>query len=150
MIYISHRGNITGKDSNRENTIEYINEALSRNFYVEVDIRSFNMRWYLGHDTPQEEVDNNFLNNKKIFVHAKNSEALLRLTELNLICEYFWHNVDDYTLTSNANVWVYPNKPLLKNSFCVLPEQGYNGNINLCKGICSDNIDFYKNKQILS
>jgi hypothetical protein len=27
-------------------------------------------------------------------------------------CHYFWHQEDDYTITSKGFIWVYPGKPL--------------------------------------
>ena len=59
-------------------------------------------------------------------------------------CHYFWHEEDDYTITSKGFIWTYPGKKLFSNSICVLPENANYKNIN-CKGICSDFIDKYKN-----
>ena len=38
MFYISHRGNLKGPDRQNENKIEYINNALKKNFDVEIDL----------------------------------------------------------------------------------------------------------------
>ena len=38
MFFISHRGNINGPEPKNENKIEYINEAMSKNFDVEIDL----------------------------------------------------------------------------------------------------------------
>ena len=57
---------------------------------------------------------------------------------------YFWHQEDDYTITSRGFIWTYPGKKLFPNSICVLPEHANYKDIN-CKGICSDFIDKYKN-----
>ena len=32
---------------------------------------------------------------------------------------YFWHQEDDYTLTSEGYVWVYPGKPLIKKDLTI-------------------------------
>ena len=56
----------------------------------------------------------------------------------------FWHQKDDFVLTSKGFVWTYPNKSLYSNSVCVLPELGYKGDITKCYAICSDNIQNYK------
>ena len=58
-------------------------------------------------------------------------------------CHYFWHQEDDYTITSKGIIWTYPGKLLLKNSICVLPEL-FNKQILNCLGICSDYIQNYK------
>ena len=36
--------------------------------------------------------------------------------------EYFWHQNDDFILTSSNFIWTYPGKHLTKNSIAVLPE----------------------------
>ena len=58
-------------------------------------------------------------------------------------CHYFWHEEDDYTITSKGIFWVYPGKTLIKNSICVLPELSSYNDFN-CLGICSDFIMNYK------
>ena len=39
MLLISHRGNLNGIQKKRENSPTYINEALSKGYDVEVDVR---------------------------------------------------------------------------------------------------------------
>ena len=53
MIRVAHRGNTRGRKPSEENSPEYVQEALSKGFHVEVDVRLFNEEWYLGHDDPQ-------------------------------------------------------------------------------------------------
>ena len=36
--YIAHRGNVNGKNESRENSPDYIMEAISLGFYVEIDV----------------------------------------------------------------------------------------------------------------
>jgi len=57
---------------------------------------------------------------------------------------YFWHQEDDYTITSEGYIWTYPGKKLFNKSICVLPETHDYKNLN-CLGICSDFIEKYKN-----
>ena len=142
MYLISHRGNINGIHKNEENKPEYINIALNHNYDVEVDVRFEKGKFFLGHDFNQYEIDKNFLLNKKIWCHAKTPEALLALKEIS--AHYFWHQEDDYTLTSKGFIWTYPGKKLLLKSICVLPEIASYKKIN-CVGICSDFIEKYKN-----
>jgi hypothetical protein len=47
MLFISHRGNINGADPTKENSPQYIEEALQKNFEVEVDVRFLNNSFYL-------------------------------------------------------------------------------------------------------
>ena len=142
MYLISHRGNINGIQKNEENKPEYINRALEKGFDVEIDVRFSNGKFFLGHDFDQYEIDHKFLSNKKIWCHAKTSEALLALHETD--AHYFWHQEDDYTITSKGYIWTYPGKKLFSKSICVLPEKANYKEIN-CMGICSDFIERYKN-----
>jgi len=142
MYLISHRGNINGIQKDEENKPEYINKALEKGFDVEIDVRFSKGKFFLGHDFNQYEIDYNFLSNKKIWCHAKTSEALLALYGTN--AHYFWHQEDDYTITSKGYIWTYPGKKLFSKSICVLPEIANYKEIN-CMGICSDFIERYKN-----
>ena len=83
MYLISHRGNINGIQKERENDPLYINEAINKGYDVEVDVRFENNRFFLGHDKNQFEIIKDFLKNKKIWCHAKTSEALLALNNTN-------------------------------------------------------------------
>ena len=56
----------------------------------------------------------------------------------------FFHEEASATLTSRGVIWTFPNKKLMPNSVCVMPEHGYNGNLDECLGICSDYIKEYK------
>ncbi len=60
MILISHRGNITGANPSRENSPDYIQEALEADYNVEIDVWYKDKKWNLGHDEPQYEVESNF------------------------------------------------------------------------------------------
>lgn len=141
MILISHRGNLRGPNKSRENSPEYINEAQNNGYNIEIDVWFTNNKFYLGHDEPIYEIEKNFLNNNKLWCHAKNIEAMEALKRIGAI--YFWHQNDDVVLTSNGYFWTYPGKKLLKNSICVLPETTNLENID-CSGVCSDFIEKYK------
>jgi len=142
MILISHRGNITGQQPDLENHPNYITKALSLRYNVEIDVW-YNNGFYLGHDNPQYKIDVNFLINSNLWCHAKNGDALHEMSKYDSI-HYFWHEDDDYTLTSKGFIWTYPKKLLYYNSVCVLPEYGYNGSLQNCYAICSDNIKQYR------
>lgn len=142
MKLISHRGNINGKQSDLENSPKYIENAIKQGYDVEIDIWYTN-GFYLGHDTPTYKVDVKYLQNNKLWCHAKNGEALYEMRKIdNIHC--FWHQDDDMTLTSKGYIWTYPKKSLYYNGICVLPEQGYVGELDKCYGICSDFIKEYK------
>ena len=120
MILITHRGNIQGPNKDSENSPDYIREALSMGFNVEVDAHLTNNRLYLGHNEPTHLISEDFLNNKKLWSHAKNFNALSCFLELKFHC--FWHEGDDYTITSKGFIWAYPSKLGLHNTIAVIPE----------------------------
>ena len=107
-----------------------------------MDVRYNKGKFFLGHDYDQYEIDKNFLLNEKIWCHAKTTIALSALHQIG--AHYFWHQEDDYTITSKGFIWTYPGKKLLPNSICVLPEDANYIEIN-CLGICSDFIEKYLN-----
>lgn len=102
---ISHRGNIDGRNIERENSISFIDEAINLNFDVEIDLWLLDKNLFLGHDKPQYEIDFNFLveRKNKLWVHAKNLEVIpfLRFEDLN----WFWHENDKMVLTSKGYPW---------------------------------------------
>jgi hypothetical protein len=143
MKWIAHRGNINGINVERENHPDYIDEAISLGYDVEIDMWWIEGKIYLGHDIPQYEVDDEWLEQRinKLWVHCKNTELLnwIRNTTLH----YFWHEEDTLTLTSKQHVWVYPGKQPIIGSIAVMPELN-NDDISTCLGICSDYIEKYK------
>lgn len=145
MILISHRGNINGRKIEKENTEEYILEAINKGYNVEIDVWYFNDKWYLGHNEPEKLIDFNFLLNPKFWIHAKSIDTLYELIKHKEL-KIFYHYTDNVTLTSNNLLWTFPGKRLTKLSIAVLPE---NTNYEIdelknCYGICSDNIQKYK------
>jgi hypothetical protein len=158
MKFISHRGNIDGilQDSTeRENSPAYIDEAIDGGFDVEVDIRLINGYvppgdFYLGHDHPKYEVTLDWLIERKnsLWLHAKNVDALGWFLNSNIGWNTFWHQEDNYTITSNGYIWVYPGKLPCKGSIIVMPEKtDYKWKtMRRCAGICSDNIGKYRDE----
>jgi len=142
MKYIAHRGNLTGP-SPLENSPDYIVKALEKGFECECDVWFENGKWWLGHDTPQYEIDNDFLWKEGLWIHAKNLKALekLKSTKLN----YFWHENDNYTLTSHGYIWAYPGSPISDETICVMPERASytHDQIRRATGVCSDYVEKY-------
>jgi hypothetical protein len=141
MILISHRGNLSGPNESRENSPEYIIEALSMGYNVEVDVWHKDECFWLGHDKPQYQTDYKFLMEEKLWCHAKNPEAIVKMKKFAI--HYFWHEEDTLALTSKNYIWTYPNKQPIVGSIAVMPEL-FNDNISLCIGVCSDYIQNYK------
>lgn len=146
MIFISHRGNTIGKYPDKENHPKYVLKAVNEGYECEIDVWSVRDRLYLGHDVPQYEVNLEFLQNNKLWCHAKNVNALEYMLLHNVHC--FWHQEDDYTITSKGVIWTYPGNKLTNNSICVMPEKFQTSGEDdfSCKGICSDYIKKYKEK----
>lgn len=145
MILISHRGNLNGPNPKRENSPEYIDEAIRAGYNVEVDVWVIEGSIFLGHDEPQYGVDMTWLRNRitELWIHCKNIEAIEWFNNLNSEFNYFWHQEDTVTLTSRRWIWVYPGKQPIKYSIAVMPEIN-NDDLSECRGICSDYIQNYK------
>ena len=142
--YISHRGNTDGKIGNAENSPDYVLNALNKGYEVEIDVWLVGDLFYLGHDKPLYLIQESFLENEKFWCHAKNEEVFYQMLA-NPKIHCFWHQTDDYTLTSKGIPWVFPGKKVNEHSIWVLPEKTPFSNIIIkCLGICSDNISKYK------
>jgi hypothetical protein len=142
-ILISHRGNLEGPISKLENAPEYIDNALSLGYQVEIDIWSIDGVLFLGHDKPIHGITQHWLNKRahKLWVHCKNVEAIEWFNSIGGF-NYFWHQEDTVTLTSRNYIWAYPGKQPIKGSIAVMPEL-YKDNLTECIGICSDYIKEY-------
>lgn len=146
MILIAHRGNLNGIDKSTENSPEHIQKCIELGYDVEIDLRNINGEYFLGHDNPDYKIDLEWMYyySNNLWIHCKNNQALFELS-MKPTFNYFWHNIDDFTLTRRGYIWTYPDKELTTNSVCVLPEW----NIPVeeltnfhpkCYGICSDYI----------
>ena len=148
MKYIAHRGLTQGPDKKLENHPTQITKALHQGFDCEIDLWVVHTELWLGHDEPQYQVDEKFIKQLGLWIHAKNVDALrwLRVTD----CNYFWHENDQYTLTSHKWIWTYPGKELTSISVMVMPETVDN-TLAICKNarcyaICSDYVEQIKNQ----
>lgn len=148
--FIAHRGNINGKNSERENSPSYIEEALSLGLDVEIDVWVIGEKTMLGHDYPQYEIKREFLMNDRLWCHAKNVEALVMAIQHKDKIHCFFHHSDDYTITSRGIIWSYTGKKIGEEIICVMPENGKYSQVELqcCLGICSDHILYYKSDPV--
>lgn len=147
MILISHRGNLDGANKSAENNPSYIDIAINKGFQVEVDVWYKENQLYLGHDYPEHKIDFTWLKTriKFLWVHCKNTDAIIFFKNVKEIFNYFWHETDTVTLTSLNYIWAYPGKQPIKESIAVMPEIN-NDLLTDCIGICSDKIIFYNDK----
>lgn len=150
MILISHRGNTTGPIKDMENNPTYIDNAIKNGFQVEVDVwytKNENnvLELFLGHDEPQYAVSFKWLIDRitKLWIHCKNIDAILFFKNCKHDFNYFWHENDTITLTSQNDIWAFPGKQPIEQSIAVMPEI-FNDDITKAKGICSDLIKNYK------
>jgi len=147
MILISHRGNIDGRKVPFENRPSYIDEAIEAGYNVEIDVwfKSDSGKLYLGHDSPDYEIDIDWLDSRstKLWIHCKNMDALSYFNKIDTFGEfnYFSHDVDMGVLTSYGYIW---STNLYDNGILVLPEVFDKTPIKTTIGICSDIIQNYK------
>jgi hypothetical protein len=137
---IAHRGNLYGPNPERENMPEYIDEAISKGFDVEIDVWLISGQVLLGHDRGEHHINIQFLRERSgsLWCHAKNLEALVFLNKNGF--HVFSHDNDDYILTSKGYIWAYPGKPITTDTVCVMPERAdyTQDEIRNCVGVCSD------------
>ena len=100
MFIISHRGNTNGVNKKLENDPAHLQSLSDMGIDVEIDVWFDGEQLFLGHDEPEHKIDLDFLRNEKFWCHAKNLLALEYMLENKIHC--FWHQSDDYTLTSNG------------------------------------------------
>jgi hypothetical protein len=168
MTYIiSHRGNLKGPEPTFENKISFLKDALSRGYYIEIDVRVKDENFYLGHDDPKEMLGSflDFSSEENIYIHCKDIRSFLMMREYYPKSIIFSHNTDNAVLTSNRKLWIHPKtlpylfeefqagkleNHLISNAIAVLPEsQKLWYNVDAIKflrkfwGICTDHpIDY--------
>ena len=140
MKLIAHKGNINGPDPSRENTPEQIEYCIKNGYDVEIDIwYDVDGKLWLGHCEPQYEITWWWLAGLQphLWIHCKDFRTLNEFVVNTSGYNYFWHQGDDYTLTSKRHIWSSPGKPYNENTVIVeedpLALHDYN-----CYGICSD------------
>jgi hypothetical protein len=139
MKLIAHRGNINGPNPEQENQPEYIKDTLNQGYDCEIDVRYINNQLYLGHDHPDYLISLDFLitNSDKFWIHCKNIDALDYLIQFNQL-NIFWHQEDQYTLTSKGFIWAYPNMRTTSKCIILMPEWNNFVFDKTGYGICSD------------
>ncbi len=150
QILISHRGNIVKRNPKRENSPDYIDEALSKGFYVEIDLRWNDGNFWLGHDRPQYKIDIIFLLNTRLFIHCKDLQSYERLcvfgTLMNVdisALNIFIHD-QDHALTTSGFIITAPGTEINVLSIAMMPEMALGWDVSQAAGICSDEIIKYK------
>lgn len=158
MRLISHRGNLWGVDVENENKINKIRQCIEKGFEVEIDIRCEDNTLYLGHDKPGEKIDLKTIEelSDSLWIHCKTPATLNYMIKHSKfyngknIFNFFVHEKDPYTITSQGFIWTTPNSEILDlNCIQVCPENHFNlldvksikNKIsNKALGVCSDYI----------
>ena len=141
MKLIAHKGNVNGPDSSKENTPAQIEWCIDNGYDVEIDVRynSEKDKFYLGHDESQYEINWWWLAGKTdhLWIHCKDITTLNEFAANTSGYNYFWHQRDDYTLTSKGQIWASPAQDYNKDTVRVIedPEEVKEYD---CYAICSD------------
>jgi len=143
MKLIAHRGNTNGP-TRWENEPSYIVDSIKKGFDVEIDVWYVNNEYFLGHDEPIYKIKKDFLYQEQLWCHAKNPGALQEMNNADIHC--FWHQNDDYTITSKGFIWSFPNAAYIANMVVNQPEIytdliEFNTNVF---AVCSDYVDLLK------
>ena len=151
MVLIAHRGNVDGPNPEKENHPDYIDAAVQRGYAVEVDLWRVEDSFFLGHDEPQYRISEKYLDllatDSVLWTHIKNIQALEYLAKNERgKWNYFWHQEDDYALTSLGHIWALPGSKLTPNTICVMPEKAsyYEDEILNSQGVCSDYVSIWR------
>ena len=146
MKIIAHRANLGGPDPSKENTPDQIDLCLALGFDVEIDLRysPLDRTFVLGHDKGETRVSYSWLEERRdgLWIHCKDILALDQMTRGSGF-RYFWHQEDDYTLTSNEVIWAYPGKEYTCRTVIVMPEWDESVDWDKlkksnCYGVCTD------------
>lgn len=153
MIYYSSKGNIKNIDASRENSPDYIEEAIKAGYKVQIDIRlmSDNNFW-LGEEEAKYKIEDSFLikNAKNLLIHCRNISSIYTIQEIEVQSKnlnYFFHATDNVAITSKKMIAIfYGKKPIGENSIVMFPEENDFQKNELIKSsaICSNSIEFYK------
>jgi len=130
MIIIAHRGLTDGPDIALQNNPEQISRAFVLGFDAEVDVWYIESDWWLGHDGPEYKVDEGFILRPGLWIHCKNLPAWNKMRGMNFSINYFWHETDAVTLTSQNICWTYMgnSQAIRPDAVCVMPELAYDWN----------------------
>jgi hypothetical protein len=146
-LLIAHRGLTHGPNAQLENHPSQIMHCLNSGYDVEIDLRVVNQMWMLGHDQADHSVDVEFILQPGLWIHAKDHSAAFALRGLAVAhpeLNYFWHEDDQRTLTSQGYWWSSAQYPIHTTSVAVMPEWQMGADQIAqcvhwqCAGVCSD------------
>lgn len=146
---ISHRGNIAKPIPERENKPSYIDAAIQLDYDVEVDLRLIDNKLWLGHDSPEVQVNENWLleRSSNLWVHCKNTQAANYLSLFPNKFQYFCHTKDPFVLTSTGKLWIDQlDQHMGYNAIIPLMSKNDIENYNHppVSGYCTDHVQYAK------
>tara|TARA_B100000900_G_C20243996_1_gene579143 strand:+ start:178 stop:648 length:471 start_codon:yes stop_codon:yes gene_type:complete len=148
MKFISHRGNTKGINKSKENSKQYVQEAISKGFDVEVDLWGQNDNLFLGHENAKFKVDFDWLIQRKenLWIHCKNFNSMYLL--LNSDLRFFFHEKEDYNLVSDKHIWAHNFSEI--NNSCIIPlltkDEALNWKFQNVYGVCSDFVEILRDR----
>lgn len=128
MKIIAHRAKFKYWELVTENNPYQAAWLVDMGLDIELDIWMVENELWLGHDLPQYKINENFILHVSKFAwfHCKNFEALDFFSNNFSNLNYFWHENDDYTITSNGFIWTNVGKYVGPKSILVFPEKTFN------------------------
>jgi hypothetical protein len=143
MILIAHRGCTEGSNASIENKPDHLLSLLVQGYHVEIDTWFKNNEFDFGHDGPLYKVNiSDFIRfSGQCWFHCKNVNALSEFRKYN--ANYFWHQNDDYVITSWEYIWANVGQRMKGESVAVLPEVKEPENLKDAYAICTDNFSLW-------
>jgi hypothetical protein len=147
MRWILHRGNNNGPNSIENNPTKLLS-LIEKGYEIEIDLWCRDNKFYLGHDFPEYEITEDFIERNGLWIHCKDENTLEYMNLNKKHLHYFYHTTEDYVLTSKGYIWCFVGKSALKGSVIVMPEkalESYNWEELISKNciICSDYLEDY-------
>jgi len=128
MLYISYRGIYEGNDFQDANTPKQIGKALSYGFACMVDAWRVDDKIYLGNDQPITEVSDKYLQGRKFYINARNTDMQnwLATQPASLYPSWFFFPVTPFPPSpveaSNGKLITPGTVPVNNTSVIFLPE----------------------------
>lgn len=138
MVRISNRGNLFGIKVDKENHPHYIEECIKAGYDCKIDVWYHANSWMLGNDHPRWHVPVRFLEHSRLWLHLRNKEAVHLMN--SRLFNYFWHENDALTYTSQGHIWtthwdLLDNRSVISCRGDDVPPLDVRNNVY---GLCSD------------
>ena len=128
MLYISYRGVFDGNNFQDANTPQQIGKALGYGFACMVDAWRVDDKIYLGNDQPVNEVTAKYLQGRKFYINARNSDMInwLSTQPASLYPNWFFFPQSPFPPSpveaSNGKLITPGTTPVNNSSVMFLPE----------------------------